>query len=280
VSVMHGLIPYKLSSIAEGEEYRFGSFYAQPNELAIHLAVLTPLVVFSFLRFKSLVKKAFIILILIMFLAVVFLTASRSGVLVLAFALLLLFILKRKHVVLWFFLFLLLAAVLAFIPAEYLTRLSTLKTLPEGGSSPEPNIALRFDFIKVGLMIFLNNPVFGAGPGNYDYRIVEYGLERKPAHNAYVSVLAEMGLTGFIIYLLLYYVVFTDYLKTTKTLSRVDPELKNMTESLFMSFLVFAVGQMAHVAVIDTNFVTLIGLSVVLKKIAVTPLCGSSTRTK
>jgi O-antigen ligase len=200
-----------------------------------------------------------------MFLVSIFLTASRSGVLVLVFALL--FTLKRKHVVLWFSIFLLLTVILLFIPAEHITRLSTLTTLLPGSSSPEPNIALRFEFIKAGFKIFLKNPILGVGPGNYDYQIVAYGLDRKPAHNVYVSVLAEMGFTGFVIYLLLYYVIFRDYLRAIKTISRFDTELKNMVESLFLSFLVFAVGQMTNVYPIDTFFVTIVSLCVALRTI-------------
>ena len=133
---------------------------------------------------------------------------------------------------------------------------------------------------KVGVKLILDNPVMGVGPGNYQHRTTVYGFEAKAAYNAYVSLLSVMGFLGFIFYMLLYVRTFVDLKKASNYFRDVDLELQNMSESVLLSFLVFAVGQMAHVAVIDTNFVTLIGLSVVLKKIAVTPLCGSSTRTK
>ena len=276
VLAVKGLIPYRILPHA-GEGHRFGSFYAQPNELAIHLAVVTPLVVYSLMRFKSNIKRAVMVGIFVLFTVSVFMTASRSGMISFVFALMLLFLFKRRNFLLWVTVLVLLAGVVLFIPEEQLIRLSTTATVVQGSGSPHPNIALRFHFIKLGIRIFADNPILGVGPGNYDYEIIKYGFFPKPAHNAYVSVLAELGIFGFVAYLLLYFVTFIDYNKARKTLSDIDPELKNMAESLFLAFLVFAVGQMAHVAPLDTTFVTIIGLGVVLKRIVVTPRCGSSS---
>ena len=259
------------------ESYRFGWFYAQPNELAIHLSVLIPLVFYSIIRFKSWIMKVLMACILLSFSVSIFWTASRSGLLTFMFAWALIISRNAKSILVWVALASLLVGVIVLIPSENLERLSSTRTVFEGRDSPVHNIALRFEFIRLGFRIFTEDPLLGAGPGNYNYRIMEYGFEPKAAHNAYVSVLAEMGVIGFLIYLLAYIVSYTNFRTARKMLVDAGPELSNISESLLLAFAVFAVGQMAHVAAFSASLATFIGLSVVLKKIAVTPLCGSPT---
>lgn len=71
----------------------------------------------------------------------------------------------------------------------------------------QSNIDQRLVAWRVALEEFGSSPVLGVGPGNFEGRFEEFALSPSPevgalaAHNAYLSVLAELGLPGIVLFL-------------------------------------------------------------------------------
>ena len=71
----------------------------------------------------------------------------------------------------------------------------------------DQNVRTRLGYWQVALAEWQSSPVLGVGPGNYESRFAEFGSrwlgdEVQPAtHNAYLNVLAELGLPGLGLFL-------------------------------------------------------------------------------
>lgn len=90
-----------------------------------------------------------------------------------------------------------LLALLPFIPSNILSRLGTLGSSIEAG-----DIGGRVDLWERALFEFSQHPFTGIGSGVIDSAI------GSAAHNTFVSVLAETGIVGFVIFLLVLAMAF------------------------------------------------------------------------
>lgn len=82
--------------------------------------------------------------------------------------------------------------------------------LEQGKTQNTSGTAIRFEMWRAGWLVFKDNPILGAGWGNYTEAVKPYidnaGLSKHVtdhghAHNAYVEVLMSLGLVGFIVLL-------------------------------------------------------------------------------
>lgn len=85
-----------------------------------------------------------------------------------------------------------------------------LDRLEQGETSQTSGTAIRFEMWRAGWLVFKDNPVLGAGWGNYTAAVKKYieqnGLSRNiahhdHAHNTYVEVLMSLGAAGFTVFL-------------------------------------------------------------------------------
>lgn len=96
-------------------------------------------------------------------------------------------------------------AMLPFIPEAYWERLGTLV-----GLSEDKTLDRRLSYNIIGLQLFLENPVFGVGPGNFEHHYTDPRFRYIPGrtwlprqlHNTYLSALVEFGLIGFSCFML------------------------------------------------------------------------------
>jgi O-antigen ligase len=84
---------------------------------------------------------------------------------------------------------------------ENMTKLTSVDTLAEAdkyGSALQ-----RFEILKVGWHIFTDHPVLGVGIGCYNEANARYAPElgKRDVHNTYLSLAAEMGLPGLLLWL-------------------------------------------------------------------------------
>jgi len=102
----------------------------------------------------------------------------------------------------------------AFSPTTRANSTSATVSLPRGTGAgdalshlPLPSIDLgtlgsRLDQYAVAIDMFVDNPVFGIGGGNFRYIAARYGITEGTAlHNIYLMLLAEIGLPGFLLYM-------------------------------------------------------------------------------
>jgi O-antigen ligase len=134
-----------------------------------------------------------------------FLTLSKAGwvsiIIIVMVILLLLF--KRKSKIL----------VLSIISSCFLVIYFNLdiisRTISSRLSSSSVSNQDRLDLIMNGISIWSEFPIFGAGPKTFFYRLSEYGNDLYPAtahdaHNAFINILAEIGIIAFLLFLLLW----------------------------------------------------------------------------
>jgi O-antigen ligase len=114
-----------------------------------------------------------------------------------------------------------LAVIAVLVPAASWDRLGSITNLTETiGGTPKPQTSTpgepsfnaqlaegsardRFEILKTGLSIFASNPVVGVGIGCYREANARYApqLRERDAHNTYVSLAAETGLPGLLLWL-------------------------------------------------------------------------------
>ena len=222
---------------------------ADVNYFALSLVSLLPL---GFAAQKRARKHVVLFhnLCLVFILAGVVFSLSRGAILALIIAMVLLIkrslVDKKRLVAIILF-------VLIWIPAfspHTVARVYNIALLPLTGwaeSSPDVQNAInRLNYIKAGAAIFVDNPIMGIGIGNFPEQYVKYApsgaiRHERYAHNTYLQILTEMGLSGFFVFMagvLLTFRVLAGIKKTALENGFPDfHRLSNLLEICFIAFL-------------------------------------------
>ena len=130
------------------------------------------------------------------------LTQSRGGAIALALVLSLVFLWRPNIKALVFGSMVLTAAVLMFMTSNYWERIESIGTVAE---VERGSISKRRLFVEVGADLFLDNPLFGIGMGNFGSELAkshpEWADRDKVAHNMYLDVFVENGVIAGLVYL-------------------------------------------------------------------------------
>lgn len=155
-------------------------------------------------------KRMFSLIELIIYLFLVLQTGSRGGLLAAAFsAVCYIFFYKKaavNEILKKFFyvilMFIIVLVVLQFLPEELTARFNYKDAIASGGTG-------RFEIWEAGIKLFKNFPlhrqIFGTGTGTITAVLIltEYGITRGTAmHNIFLETLVELGVVGFIIYII------------------------------------------------------------------------------
>lgn len=175
----------------------YGSFFANPNELAMALNLLLPFAVVFGLTSKGIKRIAYFTGAAVLAFAVV-VSFSRGGFLgLVAIGGVLLWKAGRgKRAVTGLAGLVLCGAFFVAMPSGYSDRLFTiLHTQDDQTNSAQERQALFHRAVEV----VMYHPFIGIGAGNFSI----YSLKDKVAHNSYLEIAAELGVTGFIAYMIL-----------------------------------------------------------------------------
>lgn len=183
-----------------------GGWLGDENDFGMEMNVAVPLAFFMYLASSSLRTRLLYICLLGLFVMSVVATASRGAFLgLLAIAAYCWFYSPRKIMSLALGICLV-GLVLVAAPQEYWDRISSItedKTMEEGTAGQ------RMFTWGIGWEMFMANPMFGVGQGNFPWTIGEYlggrtwqtkSLAGRQAHSLYFTLLPELGLVGFIIF--------------------------------------------------------------------------------
>lgn len=131
------------------------------------------------------------------------------------------------------------------IPQKYLDRITNLGV--EHGEEGHGSTTARLQLLRTGMRIFTDHPLVGVGIGNFRWLAIEsYQLDRISAlHNSYVLMLVEGGLLLFIPYLVLYGYTWRS-LRHTRRLALAHPEVRlgwvvEAVQSILLMFLIFSI---------------------------------------
>jgi len=162
-------------------------------------------------------RRILLFLITVIFTLCVMLTFSRGGFVGLVAVGLYCWFRSPRKVASMVSLALLVAAMFYFAPEKYWTRIQTIQG--EASGTTMGTGQGRIYTWKAGWRMFLDYPVFGVGPGNFNWHLEDYeppgGLQGKyhggrAAHSLYFTLLPELGTVGVILFALMLFSTFKD----------------------------------------------------------------------
>ncbi|MCK4330168.1 O-antigen ligase family protein [candidate division WOR-3 bacterium] len=215
---------------------RGGSFGASPNQAAIFIELIIPIVLIHYLYAKKRSWKLLSLSILfIMFLAI-FSTFSRGAILGLGITTILIIFLtkKTKEALIPFALII----IFLFASSFYLLVMARLETIAFQATT----FAGRIPLFKVALNVIKQNWFIGIGMNNFQFLKYSYGLpysydpyKIQSAHNIYLEMFANLGIMGFIVTIWIFIASITSLTRTSKS----NEQIKANSIGLFGSITTF-----------------------------------------
>lgn len=211
---LYGLYQYKAgiemeakwldTSNNEGITTRVYSVFGNPNILAEYLIMVTPISIALFWQTKELHKKVLFLLTSLLLMVTLVLTFSRGGWLGFAFGIFIFILLVEKRLLL----LLIPLGVIAmnFLPPTIVNRILSI------GNFADTSNNYRIRIWKLTLEIIKDFWPTGVGFGYIPFKqTFETYIRTMPAyhsHNTYLEVLAEMGLPGILVFIVLIFVLY------------------------------------------------------------------------
>lgn len=183
------------------EESRYSIMGVNENDLGLMLAMGLPLIIYLAVRTKSSLLRAFLWIQLVAGVAAILLTGSRGALVsaTIAFAMLPLsfrFFPASQRIAAALACAGAAACAIFFVPAQTWGRLLLLSTeLTEG------TLTHRTLIWSAGLAAFRDHPFLGIGSGAYAATVLRVVNVPYVAHNTFLSVLVELGITGALLWL-------------------------------------------------------------------------------
>lgn len=185
---------YRLGNLAlQGRRIEgvIGGLFSNPNDLALHLVIMVPIVFGLLLATRNPISKLIYLVSALIFTAGIVVTFSRGGFLgfVVVIFVLAWKLARRSRIAFAIVGVLVIGGAIALAPGAFRGRLAT---------TDDASASARADDLKRSIYLSIRHPLFGVGIGNYVY----YSNVMKATHNAYTQVAAEMGLAAGAFYLL------------------------------------------------------------------------------
>jgi O-antigen ligase len=183
-----------------------GGWLGDENDFGMEMNVAVPVAFFMYQAASSQRAKLLYIVLLGLFIMSVVATSSRGAFLGLLAIGAYCWFYSPKKIMSLILGTCLVGLVLLAAPQEYWDRISTItddKTMEEGTAGQ------RMFTWGIGWEMFLANPAFGVGQGNFPWTIGEYlggrtwqtkSLAGRQAHSLYFTLLPELGLVGVILF--------------------------------------------------------------------------------
>jgi len=226
--------------------------FSDPNDLALIINTVLPLVVLWLLQSRSLLVRFYAVGVIIIFVYAIFLTASRGGLLCLGLMAILVGMKKFGK-------FVGVGAGLAIMAALVVLgpRMNTIST-------EEASSYGRLEAWVLGMSLFKGSPFFGVGFGNF----MEYHF--RTAHNSFVLCCSELGLFGLYPWLMLIWVS----LKNTRFVEKELLAAGQRTLAMYayaaeLALLMFVAGALLLSRTYHPSLFVLLGLCAAISRVFV-----------
>jgi putative inorganic carbon (hco3(-)) transporter len=185
----------KYGAMAAG--YRPGWVTGDPNYYSISALLCAPLAIYLLGTAQTVWERRFCIAATMLTLLGLTLAASRGGLLGMTAATLFM-VWRSTHRRRNFWL-----AAAVIVPLMIVTPASPLKRLINPDRNDQYSADERTLLALAGLNMLARYPITGVGAGNFKAFVFQFGdvNEEHIAHNTYVSIAAEMGLPGFLLFM-------------------------------------------------------------------------------
>jgi O-antigen ligase len=213
IPIISTIYNYIQGTVASPYEGRYSATGVNAVDLALILIMGLPIAMQLFFTAEQNKKGILLKLINLLYIPLaiftITLTGSRTSLLAVipfGFYLVLTHQIKFGRKILIFgILIILLVALFPYIPQSVITRLGTF-----GSSIETGDLSGRVDLWKESIVIFSQHPIIGLGAGTM---VTAIG---KPVHNTFLSVAAETGSIGFILFFIILASVFVQALNIRK----------------------------------------------------------------
>jgi len=262
-----------------------GGIVSDENDVACALAMAVPYAFYMYFFSGMSARNKFLLLLAgVLFAAAVIISASRGGMLGLGASLMMITLMSKKPVgnsiKITLFILIFGGLILSLFPAAYIEDMANM-TNTEDDTADD-----RLWSWSISWIMFLDNPIWGVGAGNYPWTNHLYAelspmwyegrhiLAGRVAHSLYFTVLPELGILGVLIYLAILKVIYSRC-KTIKKIVNQFPDDKNavkiklLTSAFQASLVSFMVSSM-FISVLYYPFIYhLLGLVLVTYKLVV-----------
>jgi putative inorganic carbon (HCO3(-)) transporter len=196
---VHALSDYRSGNFKMGTdriEGVLGGLFDNPNDMALHLVTMIPLVLGLLFVARSLSKKLFYGLCALLMAAATVVTFSRGGFLGLfAASFVMAWKLGRRNRFAVVTMFLVIGAIfMVLLPAVFAGRFMSVF----GGDADSGSAVARQALLLKSILVTIRHPLLGVGMSNF--HIVS--IHEQVSHNAYTQVSAELGVPAMIVYVL------------------------------------------------------------------------------
>lgn len=193
-----------------------GTFsYLGPNELAAFICEYSMIVLSLLIFSKKKILKAFYTVILLGNTYALLYLFSRAAYLAFVIGLFFIGILKERKILILLFILICSWTFILPVSVQERIRMTWDNSEDQIQSNPtenklDPSSEARLTLSYFGFDLFKESPIFGVGYNVYIYLSSEVDKFGRPrdAHDNYIKILSELGLIGFLLYLLLYYFAF------------------------------------------------------------------------
>lgn len=195
-----------------------GGFVSDSNDYALAVNVILPFFWYLFIYEKRSMRKAIYGFSSLICLIAVIYSFSRGGFIGLSAAVIYMLITSKKKILNIIIFLVLLGICFVLAPPEYWERMRSITGYQNEDIRSSSQIRARL--WKIGVNMAIKNPIFGVGPLNFPYQIVEYGADVEPnlnelhylggraAHNTFIQVAAELGLPGLFCFMALIIIAY------------------------------------------------------------------------
>lgn len=210
-------------------EGSIGGMFQNPNDLAMYLVIIVPVVFALAVSSRSLLLRILWAVIGLLMVSGIVVTFSRGGFLALVAGLgLLAFKLGRsRRLMVGVIAAIALIAFLAFAPGDYMGRVATIVNSSRDSSGSS---GAREQLLVRSVLVTLRHPLLGVGMGNFHF----HSIREQVTHNSYTQVGAEMGIPAMLLYTMF---IIAPYRKLRRIERETLKEKRNTTWHYY-----FAVG--------------------------------------
>ena len=207
------------------------------NHISLVVATAIPFALIFYMMSKSKMKKLFYIVCLAFFVAVNIVAASRGGALAMVIVSFLCWLLMKNKMRYLVIIIIAVIMVVSYAPQKFFDEMQTLEQGTEEGTADD-----RIYLWGVALDMFEDHMLIGVGPMNYpvyfsDYeKGVRYPLgQYRVAHSTPVQWLAEMGLIGAFLLLLLQKALYKNWRMVSQLNKDGGSRLSKEESALFVN---------------------------------------------
>jgi putative inorganic carbon (HCO3(-)) transporter len=221
-----------------------GSFLSDENDFALALNFMIPFAYFFFIEKSKGLKKYFSLGILTILVLGVIASGSRGGWIGLMTAIIYCLIMSKRKAISLAIVGLLAVVIVLFAPANYWQGVESISRTNEGTAES------RINYWKAGVRMLVAYPLFGVGAANGPIRMPEFVTGFRDSstqwgrafHGTFPQVMAELGGSGLILYLMMIFLALKKLRQLLKTdMGEDEARVKLIAKAIIGSIIAYII---------------------------------------